>query len=88
MRSGRALALVPGKGIVSGSHDTTLRLWNAAGTCLRVLEGHTALVYACAASSEGLIASASEDNSVRLWQGDGTCLQSIPHPGACLVARE
>ena len=81
----RALALVPGKGIVSGSHDTTLRLWNAAGTCLRVLEGHTALVYACAATAEGMMASASEDNTARLWQGDGTCLQAIPHPGELLA---
>ena len=79
----RTLALVPGKGIVSGSHDTSLRLWNAAGTCLRVLEGHTALVYAAAATPEGLVASASEDNTARLWQGDGTCLQVIPHPGTC-----
>ena len=81
----RGLALVPGKGLASASHDTTLRLWNAAGTCVRQYLGHTALVYACAATPEGLLASASEDNTARLWQGDGSCLQVIPHPGVpCL----
>ena len=72
---------MPGKGLASASHDTTLRLWNAAGTCVRQYHGHTALVYACAATPDGLLASASEDNTARLWQGDGSCLQVLSHPG-------
>src|SRR5207248_2532486 len=34
-----------GKRVLTGSADTTLRLWDAdTGKCLRVFEGHTALV--------------------------------------------
>jgi phospholipase A-2-activating protein len=52
----RALCEVPGLGFVSGSHDTTLKAWALDGRCLATLQGHTALVYACAATS-ALLAS-------------------------------
>lgn len=77
----RGLALLPGIGFVSASHDHTLRVWDDAGALLAELVGHTALVYRTAALADGLIASASEDNSVRLWQASGQCLQTIEHPG-------
>lgn len=55
-------------GLISGSEDQTVRLWNREGECWRVLQGHTSWVSAVASSSDGcLVASGSEDQSVRLW---------------------
>lgn len=69
-------------GVVSASHDQTLRVWTFQGDCIAELVGHTALVYSAACSDDGsLIASASEDNTVRTWRPDGQCLQTIEHPG-------
>jgi hypothetical protein len=31
----RALALLPGVGLVSASHDATLRIWSQQGQCVR-----------------------------------------------------
>lgn len=77
----RGLSVVPDLGVVSASHDQTLRLWSFAGETLAELVGHAALVYSAAAhASTGLIASASEDSTARLWHGDGSCVQSLPHP--------
>ena len=41
----RGLALVPGLGFISASHDTTLQLWTTGGDPIATLAGHTALVY-------------------------------------------
>ncbi len=83
----RGLALLPGIGFVSASHDHTLRVWDAGGALLAELVGHTALVYRAAAAAGGLVASASEDCTVRLWAADGACLQTLAHPGARPFAR-
>jgi hypothetical protein len=49
---------------------------------LRVLYGHTALIYSLAATADGLVASGSEDSSAKVWRAEtGECLQSIEHPG-------
>jgi phospholipase A-2-activating protein len=81
----RGLALLPGVGVVSASHDQSLRLWTLAGECCALLQGHAAIVYAAAASADGsLVASAAEDNTARLWRPDGAALQSIEHPGGAL----
>lgn len=78
----RGLALLNNIGVVSASHDQTLRVWTFQGDCIAELVGHTALVYNAACSDDGgLIASASEDNTVRTWRPDGQCLQTIEHPG-------
>ncbi len=78
----RGLALLNNIGVVSASHDQTLRVWTFQGDCIAELVGHTALVYSAACSDDGsLIASASEDNTVRTWRPDGQCLQTIEHPG-------
>jgi WD40 repeat protein len=42
---------------VSGSHDTTIRVWALSGQVLAELVGHTALVYAVAAGPGGILAS-------------------------------
>ena len=83
----RGLALLPNLGVVSASHDQTLRVWTFQGECIAELVGHTALVYNAACNEDGtLIASASEDNTVRTWRPDGQCLQTIEHPGKACVA--
>ena len=71
----RGLALLPNVGVVSASHDQTLKVWTFSGECIAELAGHTALVYACAATADGLVASGSEDSTAKLWHADGTCLQ-------------
>ena len=65
-------------GVVSASHDQTLKVWTFEGECISELVGHTALVYSVACTEEGIIASGSEDNTLRLWRADGTCLQVRP----------
>lgn len=84
----RGLALLNNIGVVSASHDQTLRVWTVEGECVAELVGHTALVYNVACNYDGdLIASASEDNTVRTWRLDGQCLQTIEHPGTvCFLA--
>src|SRR5258708_38629584 len=58
----------------------TVRLWEvASGSCLRVLEGHTARVWSVAFSPDGGRAlSASDDETVRLWDvASGNCLRLL-----------
>ena len=74
-RAYRGLALLPGVGVVSASHDQTLKVWTFSGECIAELVGHTSLVYCDAATPDGLVASGSEDNTAKLWHADGTCLQ-------------
>lgn len=78
----RGLALLSEAGVVSASHDQTLRVWTLAGECVALLQGHSAIIYSAAVSQDGnLIASAAEDNTARLWRPDGLALQTIEHPG-------
>ena len=55
--------------LASGSHDETVRLWDAAtGAPVQTLEGHSDLVMAVAFSLDSrLLASGSHDKTVRLW---------------------
>ena len=68
------MAFSPGDGgarIVSGSDDSTIKLWDAAtGACLRKLTGHDgAYVLSVAFSPDaGRILSGSSDNTVKLWR--------------------
>ena len=80
----RSVACVPGIGIASGSHDTTVKVWTMDGHCVQTCEGHEAIIYTVAVSKDStLIASGSEDNTVRIWNLNGECLQVIRHP-ACI----
>ena len=59
-----------GTRIVSGSHDNTLRLWDAkTGQPIgEPLRGHEGPVHSVAFSADGTrIVSGSHDNTLRLW---------------------
>lgn len=53
----RGVAILPGVGFVSGSHDCSLRVWSLEGDVLAELLGHSAIIYHVAATDSGLIAS-------------------------------
>ena len=69
-----------GRHIVSGSDDTTLRVWELnSGRCLNTLRGHTAGVGSIAVSPDGQhIVSGSKDSTLRVWDfGTGRCLNTL-----------
>jgi WD40 repeat protein len=62
--------------MVSGSQDTTVRLWDTKTMeCVRVFSGHSSVVDSVSLSNDGsMIVSASEDRSMRLWSvSTGEC---------------
>ncbi|BAY89372.1 MULTISPECIES: NB-ARC domain-containing protein [unclassified Tolypothrix] len=58
-----------GKYAISGSHDTTLKVWNwKTGELLRTLAGHSNLVNAIALNPDGKYAiSGSHDTTLKVW---------------------
>ena len=58
-----------GRTVVTGSEDTTVRLWHAdTGQLLRVLRGHRERITSVAFGPEGrMVASGSRDSSARIW---------------------
>ena len=59
--------------VVTGSHDKTVRVWDAKGQCLRCLE-HLVHVNALAVLPCGLLATGS-DNIIRAWDTEtGQCV--------------
>lgn len=63
-----------GNRIVSGSDDTTMKIWSAVtGRCLRTLQGHTGGVW-CSEFDGQTIVSGSTDRTLRVWNTDtGQC---------------
>jgi WD40 repeat protein len=61
-----------GRRLASGSHDTTVRLWDVAtGKLLRCLQGHTNWVKGVAFSPDGKrLLSGGWDKTLRLWDVD------------------
>jgi WD40 repeat protein len=69
-----------GKQVVSGSHDKTVRLWDAViGALLYTLEGHSDMVDSVAFSPNSKqVVSGSRDKTVRLWDAiTGVLLQTL-----------
>lgn len=58
-----------GKVVASGSHNMTIRLWDAVtGVVLQTLAGHSHTVNSVAFSPDSkVVASGSYDRTVRLW---------------------
>jgi WD40 repeat protein len=58
-----------GSKVVSGSNDSTARVWDAAsGRQLKKLEGHSGSVYSVALSPDGSkVVSGPDDQTVRVW---------------------
>lgn len=55
--------------LVSGSMDTSVKLWNmSTKTLLKTLKGHTRGVYSVCFSPDGkTVASGSGDNTIIIW---------------------
>ncbi|XP_042494944.1 phospholipase A-2-activating protein [Macadamia integrifolia] len=64
----RGLAVMPGLGILSASHDGSIRLWAITGQILMEMVGHTSIVYSVDAHVSGLIVSGSEDCFSKIWK--------------------
>uniref|UniRef100_A0A2N9ECM6 PUL domain-containing protein n=1 Tax=Fagus sylvatica TaxID=28930 RepID=A0A2N9ECM6_FAGSY len=82
----RGLAVMSDLGILSASHDGSIRLWAISGEVLMEMVGHTSIVYSADSHISGLIVSASEDCSAKIWK-DGVCVQTIEHPGCVWDAK-
>lgn len=78
--SGRTEAFIGASRVASGSHDTTVRVWDtASGICLRVLEGHTDAVYSVCFLGDGALASGSLDGTVRIWDIESGRCKHVLH---------
>jgi WD40 repeat protein len=66
----RVVAFSPdGKTILTGSNDTTARLWDLGGNVIRVFKGHNHYVNSVAFSPDGKsILTGSSDGTARLWE--------------------
>ncbi|WP_427162185.1 protein kinase domain-containing protein [Aliinostoc sp. HNIBRCY26] len=65
-----SVAITPdGQTIASGSHDKTIKLWNAqTGTLIRTIYGHSLPVLSLAISEDGQdLASGSLDETIKQW---------------------
>ena len=69
----RAVSISPdGELIVTGSRDSTLRLWQRNGHCLAVLQGHEKLVRTVVFAPDGQsFVSGSWDSTIRIWSRSG-----------------
>ena len=62
------LIVLPTGELVSGSADTTIKMWNvSSGKLIRTLTGDTNNVNKLVVLPSGLLASASDDSSVSIW---------------------
>lgn len=74
----RCLKMSDYKTAISGSRDTTLRIWDIEkGVCLNVLVGHQASVR-CLEIHGDLVVSGSYDTTAKVWSiSEGTCLRTL-----------
>lgn len=75
-----------GQRIVSGSDDSTLKVWNAkTGYCQATLVGHTGGVW-CLEMKDDWIVSGSTDRTLRVWSAEtGKCIETLY--GHCSTVR-
>ncbi|KAI8710889.1 NACHT domain-containing protein [Fusarium sp. LHS14.1] len=69
-----------GRWLASGSHDETVKIWDAAtGVCVQTLEGHGGSVSSVAFSADGQrLTSGSHDETVKIWDAaTGVCVQTL-----------
>jgi WD40 repeat protein len=62
-----------GRHIISGSHDRTIRIWDAetSDAVGKPLKGHTDCVWSVTYSPDGRrIASGSSDSNIRIWDAE------------------
>lgn len=73
-----AVTVAPDGRIVTGSADSTIRLWSAEGTQTAVLRGHGGQVSTLDCSADGRLLSGSTDKSVKLWDlGTSSLLRTV-----------
>ena len=64
----RCLCAISNKILVSGSYDTTIKIWNIEDrSIMSTLSGHTKIVYALCYVKEGVFVSGSGDKSLIIW---------------------
>jgi len=84
----KAVAFSPDSRLaLTGADDGALRVWDVTtGHCLRVMEGHAALVWSVSWSPDGHFAiSAAEDRTLRIWDAKtGECLRVIEGDVGCI----
>jgi WD40 repeat protein len=69
-----------GKRIVSGSDDSTIKIWDVKNsTSLATLEGHTGSLKTITITPDGQhIVSGSGDSTIKIWDvQNGTCLSTL-----------
>jgi WD40 repeat protein len=63
-----SLAVLQDGSLASGSHDNTIRIWDAkSDQTTKVLNGHSDWVYSLAVLQDGSLASGSHDNTILIW---------------------
>ena len=73
------IALIPDGRVVSGSNDSTVRVWDAVtGQCLQTLRGHEDIITCVAVFPDGRVVSGSDDRILRMWDvTTGKCMQTL-----------
>jgi WD40 repeat protein len=74
-----ALTVLQNGDLVSGSWDSTIKIWNPIdGTLKRTLNGHTRIVHSLAQLQTGDLASSSDDSTIKIWNLiDGTLKKTL-----------